>query len=167
MQLEYHARSPRCLRMPACCTQTTRVHRWVCTQIVCMGGLPESSVHACSPDDPMAQPPHGTEVFLGGVPRTATEEQLAGFAGEVGEVHSVALLKDPQNGEQNRGCAGNAPQWHRCIARSHCSPCGTLAACIWRNTLPGHRARSLLAWRMGRPWGWVMKHMTHPIAHGP
>lgn len=66
------------------------------------------SLHARSPDDPMAQPPHGTEVFMGGIPRTATEEQLADFAKEVGEVHSVALLKDPNNGEQNRGCAATA-----------------------------------------------------------
>ncbi len=56
-----------------------------------------------SPDDPMAQPPHGTEVFVGGIPRAATEEQLREWAGAVGEVHAVVLLKDPQNAEQNRG----------------------------------------------------------------
>jgi hypothetical protein len=53
----------------------------------------------------MAQPPHGTEVFVGGVPRAATEAQLREFAEALGEVHSVVLLKDPQNAEQNRGCA--------------------------------------------------------------
>lgn len=53
----------------------------------------------------MLQPPHGTEVFVGGVPRTATEEQLKVWASEVGEVHAVVLLKDPNNSEQNRGCA--------------------------------------------------------------
>lgn len=57
----------------------------------------------CSADDPMAQPPHGTEVFVGGVPRTATEEQLSVFASEVGEVHGITLLREPQNPEHNRG----------------------------------------------------------------
>ncbi|KAK9837452.1 hypothetical protein WJX81_003692 [Elliptochloris bilobata] len=55
------------------------------------------------PDDPLSLPPHGTEVFVGGVPRTATEAQLAALASETGEVHSVTLLKDPQNASQNRG----------------------------------------------------------------
>ncbi len=62
---------------------------------------PESIL--CSADDPMAQPPHGTEVFVGGVPRTATEEQLSVFAAEVGEVHGITLLREPQNPEHNRG----------------------------------------------------------------
>jgi hypothetical protein len=53
----------------------------------------------------MSEPPHGTEVFVGGIPRTASEEQLKVFAEAVGEVHAVVLLKDPQNNEQNRGCA--------------------------------------------------------------
>ncbi|CAL5220907.1 g3002 [Coccomyxa viridis] len=56
-----------------------------------------------SADDPTAQPPHGTEVFVGGVPRTATEEQLSVFAAEVGEVHGITLLREPQNPEHNRG----------------------------------------------------------------
>ncbi|KAK9905524.1 hypothetical protein WJX75_001554 [Coccomyxa subellipsoidea] len=56
-----------------------------------------------SADDPMSEPPHGTEVFVGGIPRTASEEQLKVFAEAVGEVHAVVLLKDPQNNEQNRG----------------------------------------------------------------
>ena len=52
----------------------------------------------------MSEPPHGTEVFVGGIPRTASEDQLKVFAEAVGEVHAVVLLKDPQNNEQNRGC---------------------------------------------------------------
>lgn len=52
----------------------------------------------------MSEPPHGTEVFVGGIPRTATEDQLKTFAEAVGEVYVVTLLKDPQNNEQNRGC---------------------------------------------------------------
>ena len=58
-----------------------------------------------SADDPMAQPPHGTEVFVGGVPRTATEEQLKALASEIGEVHGITLLREPQNPQQNRGWA--------------------------------------------------------------
>ncbi|EIE23761.1 RNA-binding domain-containing protein [Coccomyxa subellipsoidea C-169] len=54
-------------------------------------------------DDPMSEPPHGTEVFVGGIPRSATEDQLKVFAEAMGEVHAVVLLKDPQNNEQNRG----------------------------------------------------------------
>jgi heterogeneous nuclear ribonucleoprotein R len=42
-------------------------------------------------------------VFVGGVPRSATEDQLKAFASEIGEVHGVTLLKDPNNSEQNRG----------------------------------------------------------------
>ncbi len=53
----------------------------------------------------MSEPPHGTEVFVGGIPRSATEDQLKVFAEAMGEVHAVVLLKDPQNNEQNRGCA--------------------------------------------------------------
>ena len=42
---------------------------------------------------------------MGGVPRTATEAQLTALAAEMGAVHSVTLLKDPQNAAQNRGRA--------------------------------------------------------------
>ncbi|KAL4857414.1 Phototropin-1B [Chlorella vulgaris] len=54
-------------------------------------------------EDPMSLPPHGTEVFIGGLPRTITEQQLRDFASEVGDVHSAKLIKDPSNPSQNRG----------------------------------------------------------------
>lgn len=61
----------------------------------------------------MSEPPHGTEVFVGGIPRTASEDQLKVFAEAVGEVHAVVLLKDPQNNEQNRGCElSPLPKYH-------------------------------------------------------
>lgn len=60
---------------------------------------------------------------MGGVPRTATDAQLAALAAEIGEVHSVTLLKDPQNPSQNRGCAAPglgrtlvAPAWSGTVA---------------------------------------------------
>jgi RNA recognition motif. (a.k.a. RRM, RBD, or RNP domain) len=56
-----------------------------------------------APADPLSEPPHGTEVFVGGMPRTATEAQLHEFLEAVGELHSVTLLADPGNTQQNRG----------------------------------------------------------------
>jgi len=54
--------------------------------------------------DPLEEPPHGSEVFVGGIPKTSTvtDEQLLEFATEGGEVYSCAVLKDPGSG-QNRG----------------------------------------------------------------
>lgn len=51
----------------------------------------------------MSLPPHGTEVFIGGLPRALTEQQLRDFASEVGDVHSAKLIRDPNNSAQNRG----------------------------------------------------------------
>eukprot|EP00887_Chlorella_sp_A99_P007263 scaffold2.g7263.t1 len=53
--------------------------------------------------DPLSLPPHGTEVFVGGLARGATADQLREFASEAGDVHSVKLIKDPTNPEQNKG----------------------------------------------------------------
>ena len=50
---------------------------------------------------------------MGGVPRTATEAQLTALAAEMGPVHSVTLLKDPQNAAQNRGRAAPTPFLNR------------------------------------------------------
>lgn len=63
-------------------------------------------MHLCAPgtqEDPLSLPPHGTEVFIGGLPRTITEQQLRDFASEAGDVHSAKLIKDPNNPSQNRG----------------------------------------------------------------
>lgn len=54
-------------------------------------------------EDPLSLPPHGTEVFIGGLPRAITEQQLRDFASEAGDVHSAKLVKDPNNPAQNRG----------------------------------------------------------------
>jgi heterogeneous nuclear ribonucleoprotein R len=56
-------------------------------------------------DEPsfMKEPPHGAEVFVGGLPRQATEDQLKEFARPVGEVHSVSLARDPGSQGQNKG----------------------------------------------------------------
>ncbi|KAK9863297.1 hypothetical protein WJX84_005658 [Apatococcus fuscideae] len=55
------------------------------------------------PEDPMELPPHGCEVFVGGVPRTATEDMLKEFAERAGPIFSCSLLKDPGNPGTNRG----------------------------------------------------------------
>jgi len=54
---------------------------------------------------------------VGGVPRTATDAQLAALAAEMGDVHSVTLLKDPQNPSQNRGCAASGLGRARMVRR--------------------------------------------------
>lgn len=54
-------------------------------------------------EDPLALPPHGTEVFFGGLHRSANEDQLREFASEAGEVFAVKLKRDPANPALNRG----------------------------------------------------------------
>lgn len=54
-------------------------------------------------EDPLSLPPHGTEVFVGGLPKQLGEQQLRDFAAEAGDVHSARLIKDPANPAQNRG----------------------------------------------------------------
>ncbi|KAL0028222.1 hypothetical protein WJX79_002460 [Trebouxia sp. C0005] len=65
---------------------------------------PSANGHA-SLDEPdfMKEPPHGAEVFVGGVPRGATEEQIKEYASKVGPVHSCSLVKEPGSSGQNRG----------------------------------------------------------------
>ena len=66
--------------------------------------LPAHSLFAqAGAEDPLSLPPHGTEVFIGGLPRGLTEQQLRDFASEAGDVHSAKLIKDPNNPSQNRG----------------------------------------------------------------
>ncbi|PIA34861.1 hypothetical protein AQUCO_03700259v1 [Aquilegia coerulea] len=47
----------------------------------------------------LALPPHGSEVFIGGVPKDVTEEDLRGLCEPVGEVTEVRLMKDKGTGE--------------------------------------------------------------------
>jgi heterogeneous nuclear ribonucleoprotein R len=62
-----------------------------------------SMAEAQGGEDPLSLPPHGTEVFVGGLPKTLGEQQLRDFASEVGDVHSAKLIRDPNNPSQNRG----------------------------------------------------------------
>lgn len=62
----------------------------------------QADANADAPDF-MKEPPHGAEVFVGGVPRGATEEQIKEYASKVGPVHSCSLVKEPGSTGQNRG----------------------------------------------------------------
>jgi RNA recognition motif-containing protein len=62
-----------------------------------------AEVRPSSAGDPLSLPPHGSEVFAGGLDRGATEAQLREFASEAGEVFSVKLMLDHEAPSQNRG----------------------------------------------------------------
>ncbi|OVA14772.1 RNA recognition motif domain [Macleaya cordata] len=47
----------------------------------------------------LALPPHGSEVFIGGIPREVTEEDLRGLCEPIGEIAEVRLMKDKDTGE--------------------------------------------------------------------
>ncbi|KAG1359136.1 heterogeneous nuclear ribonucleoprotein Q [Cocos nucifera] len=47
----------------------------------------------------LALPPHGSEVFIGGLLRDATEEDLRELCEAFGEIHDVRLVKDKDTGE--------------------------------------------------------------------
>ncbi|KAJ9184493.1 hypothetical protein P3X46_004210 [Hevea brasiliensis] len=47
----------------------------------------------------LALPPHGSEVYLGGIPHDATEEDLRGFCESIGEVTEVRIMKGKDTGE--------------------------------------------------------------------
>lgn len=53
----------------------------------------------------LALPPHGSEVYLGGIPNNASEEDLRGFCEPVGEVTEGLCFCDIQN--QGIGFEGN------------------------------------------------------------
>ncbi|XP_026441084.1 heterogeneous nuclear ribonucleoprotein Q-like [Papaver somniferum] len=52
----------------------------------------------------LALPPHGSEVFIGGLPRDVTEDDLRNLCERIGEVTEVRLMKDKDTGE-NKGYA--------------------------------------------------------------
>ncbi|KAI3965140.1 hypothetical protein MKX01_023234 [Papaver californicum] len=52
----------------------------------------------------LALPPHGSEVFIGGLPRDVTEDDLRSLCEPIGEVTEVRLMKDKDTGE-NKGYA--------------------------------------------------------------
>ncbi|PON75495.1 Splicing factor-like protein [Parasponia andersonii] len=49
-------------------------------------------------------PPHGSEVFIGGLPREVTEEDLRDLCDNIGDILEIRLMKDRETGE-NKGYA--------------------------------------------------------------
>ncbi|KAB1219732.1 Heterogeneous nuclear ribonucleoprotein Q [Morella rubra] len=47
----------------------------------------------------LALPPHGSEVFIGGLPRDAREEDLRDLCEPIGEILEVRLMKDKETGD--------------------------------------------------------------------
>ncbi|PKA59989.1 Polyadenylate-binding protein 2 [Apostasia shenzhenica] len=60
----------------------------------------ESQKHA----EILALPPHGTEVFIGGLPRDVTDEDLRDLCEPFGEIFEVRLVKDKEK-KENKGFA--------------------------------------------------------------
>ncbi|KAF5195172.1 Heterogeneous nuclear ribonucleoprotein like [Thalictrum thalictroides] len=58
----------------------------------------ESRKHA----ELLALPPHGSEVYVGGIPHDASEEDLKGFCEAVGEVTEVRMMKGKDSRETFR-----------------------------------------------------------------
>ncbi|KAK4779540.1 hypothetical protein SAY87_015646 [Trapa incisa] len=52
----------------------------------------------------LARPPHGSEVYIGAIPRDTTEQELRNFCASVGEVTEVRILKGKDSSE-NKGFA--------------------------------------------------------------
>ncbi|XXG68074.1 hypothetical protein AAC387_Pa06g1251 [Persea americana] len=52
----------------------------------------------------LSLPPHGSEIFIGGVPRDVTEEDLRGLCEPIGDIAEIRLVKDKDTGE-NKGYA--------------------------------------------------------------
>ncbi|KAM7522594.1 hypothetical protein LguiA_012496 [Lonicera macranthoides] len=52
----------------------------------------------------LALPPHGSEVYIGGIPQDSSEEDLKGFCKSVGEVVEVRIMKGKDSNE-NKGFA--------------------------------------------------------------
>ncbi|XP_039066280.1 heterogeneous nuclear ribonucleoprotein Q-like isoform X2 [Hibiscus syriacus] len=50
----------------------------------------------------LARPPHGSEVYIGGIPHDVSQEDLKGFCESVGEVTEVRIMKDKDSSE-NKG----------------------------------------------------------------
>ncbi|CAD7698386.1 unnamed protein product [Ostreobium quekettii] len=56
-------------------------------------------------DDFLSMPPHGTEVFVGGLAKSTTDAEIQEFCEQCGEVFSLRVPKDPGIPGQNRGYA--------------------------------------------------------------
>ncbi|XVF05166.1 hypothetical protein REPUB_Repub05bG0148200 [Reevesia pubescens] len=55
-------------------------------------------------DELLARPPHGSEVYIGGIPHDVSQEDLKGFCESVGEVTEVRIMKGKDSSE-NKGFA--------------------------------------------------------------
>ncbi|TVU49188.1 hypothetical protein EJB05_00486 [Eragrostis curvula] len=69
-----------------------------------VGGGPEDEEEKQKWDELLALPPHGSEVFIGGLPRDITEEDLRELCEPFGEIHEVRLTKDRET-KENKGFA--------------------------------------------------------------
>lgn len=47
----------------------------------------------------LALPPHGSEVFIGGIPRDVSEEDLRDLCEPLGEIHEVRVMRNKDTGE--------------------------------------------------------------------
>lgn len=63
----------------------------------------DSAEAVTTEEDPLSLPPHGSEVFMGGLNRSATDWQIREFASEVGEVYSIKMIRDQTNPDHNKG----------------------------------------------------------------
>ncbi|KAL5830835.1 hypothetical protein ACOSQ4_016189 [Xanthoceras sorbifolium] len=55
-------------------------------------------------DELLSLPPHGSEVYIGGIPHDVSEDDLRGFCESVGEVTEVRIMKSKDSSE-NKGFA--------------------------------------------------------------
>uniref|UniRef100_A0A0D9XQW6 RRM domain-containing protein n=1 Tax=Leersia perrieri TaxID=77586 RepID=A0A0D9XQW6_9ORYZ len=68
------------------------------------GDGPEDEEEKRKWDELLALPPQGAEVFIGGLPRDTTEEELRELCDSFGEIHEVRLMKDKET-KENKGFA--------------------------------------------------------------
>ncbi|KAF0895294.1 hypothetical protein E2562_008604 [Oryza meyeriana var. granulata] len=68
------------------------------------GDGPEDEEEKRKWDELLAVPPQGSEVFIGGLPRDTTEEDLRELCDSFGEIHEVRLMKDKET-KENKGFA--------------------------------------------------------------
>ncbi|GJN39836.1 hypothetical protein PR202_gb28982 [Eleusine coracana subsp. coracana] len=67
-------------------------------------GGPEDAEEKKKWDELLALPPHGSEVFIGGLPRDITEEDLRELCEPLGEIYEARLTKDKDT-KENKGFA--------------------------------------------------------------
>ncbi|KXG24270.1 heterogeneous nuclear ribonucleoprotein R isoform X2 [Sorghum bicolor] len=68
------------------------------------GSGPEDEDERSKWDELLALPPHGSQVFIGGLPRDITEDDLRELCEPLGEIYEVRLTKDKDTNE-NKGFA--------------------------------------------------------------